>query len=123
VAKVKAETAVMANAREARVRMVKVWAVRVRAVRVRAVRARVARAAKAGAVKAMAVGARVEVARAAKAGVANEARAAKVVREEKVRVAVGIRRLLFVGTVSCTSESCTSCRELTNLWSQIEHKS
>jgi hypothetical protein len=32
------------------------------------------------------------VARAAKAGVANEARVVNVVREEKVRVAVGIRR-------------------------------
>ncbi len=88
--------AVTANARKAKVRVVKVRAVRVRAVRVRAVRVRVARAAKAGAVKkAMAVGARVEVARAAKVGVANEARVANVVMEEKVRVAVGIRRRLF----------------------------
>jgi hypothetical protein len=37
----------------------------------------------------------VEVARAAKAGVANEVSAAKLVREEKVRVAVRIRRRLF----------------------------
>ena len=44
----------------------------------------------------MAVGVRVEVARAAKAGVANKARAAKVqARGEKVRVAVRIRRRLF----------------------------
>ena len=92
-----------AKARAARARAAKVKAARARAakvkvrgaVRVRAVRARTARAALAGVVKAMAVGVRVEVARAAKAGVANKARAAKVVREEKVRVAVRIRRRLF----------------------------
>jgi len=101
VGQAKARAAARARAAKVKAARARAAMVKVRgAVRVRAVRARAARAAKAGVVKAMAVGAmavgsRVEVARAAKAGVANEARADKVVREEKVRVAVRIRRRLF----------------------------